>query len=70
MNERDITPENENELLMNTPERLSLEATMINQNFTQQILRSSKYRTKFDLPNPVSGITTLRHLACMHWFAH
>lgn len=38
--------------LMNTPERLSLEATMINQNFTQQILRSSKYRTKFDLPNP------------------
>lgn len=50
--ERDITPENENELLMNTPERLSLEATMINQNFTQQILRSSKYRQKFDLPNP------------------
>ncbi|KAL3789338.1 hypothetical protein HJC23_006492 [Cyclotella cryptica] len=52
VNERDITPENENELLMNTPERLSLEATMINQNFTQQILRSTKYRTKFDLPNP------------------
>eukprot|EP00956_Cyclotella_meneghiniana_P011461 scaffold16074_cov66-Cyclotella_meneghiniana.AAC.5 len=50
--DRDITPENENELLMNTPERLSLEATMINQNFTQQILRSSKYRQKFDLPNP------------------
>ena len=38
--------------LMNSPERLSLEATMINQNFTQQILRSSKYRTNFDLPNP------------------
>jgi translation initiation factor 3 subunit D len=38
--------------LVNSPERLSLEATMINQNFTQQILRSSKYRTKFDLPNP------------------
>lgn len=52
MQDRDITPENENELLMNTPERLSLEATMINQNFTQQILRSSKYRQKFDLPNP------------------
>eukprot|EP00585_Thalassiosira_rotula_P012216 CAMPEP_0196142116 /NCGR_PEP_ID=MMETSP0910-20130528/11047_1 /TAXON_ID=49265 /ORGANISM="Thalassiosira rotula, Strain GSO102" /LENGTH=662 /DNA_ID=CAMNT_0041403381 /DNA_START=34 /DNA_END=2022 /DNA_ORIENTATION=+ len=42
---------NEDEL-MNSPERLSLEATMINQNFTQQILRSSKYRTKFDYPNP------------------
>lgn len=38
--------------LMNSPERLSLEATMINQNFTQQILRSSKFRTQFDLPNP------------------
>ena len=25
---------------------------MINQNFTQQILRSSKYRQNFDLPNP------------------
>lgn len=37
---------------MNSPERLSLEGTMINQNFTQQILRSSKYRTKFDYPNP------------------
>jgi len=38
--------------LVNSPERLSLEATMINQNFTQQILRSSKYRTNFDNPNP------------------
>lgn len=40
------------EELVNTPERLSLEATMINQNFTQQVLRSSKYRTTFDYPNP------------------
>jgi translation initiation factor 3 subunit D len=46
---RDTTNEME---LMNSPERLSLEATMINQNFTQQILRSSKFRTNFDLPNP------------------
>jgi len=37
---------------INTPERLSLEATMINQNFTQQILRSQKHRSNFDLPNP------------------
>jgi translation initiation factor 3 subunit D len=36
---------------INTPERLSLEATMINQNFSQQILKSSK-RKQFDLPNP------------------
>lgn len=52
VNERDNINENDNEALMNTPERLSLEATMINQNFTQQILRSSKYRSKMDLPNP------------------
>ncbi len=45
--------DNSEEDQINTPERLSLEATMINQNFTQQILRSSsKYRTNFDLPNP------------------
>ena len=40
------------EELVNSPERLSLEATMINQNFTQQILRSAKFRTSFEHPNP------------------
>jgi translation initiation factor 3 subunit D len=44
--------DNNEEDQINTPERLSLEATMINQNFTQQILRSSKFRSSFDLPNP------------------
>ena len=29
-----------------------LEATMINQNFSQQILKSSKTRKSFNLPNP------------------
>lgn len=38
---------------MNAPERLSLEATTINQNFSQQILKSAKtFRKQFDLPNP------------------
>jgi len=41
---------------INTPERLSLEATMINQNFSQQILRTanagSESRKEFDIPNP------------------
>lgn len=49
------TPAKDNsneEELMNSPERLSLEATMINQNFTQQILRSAKFRQNFDYPNP------------------
>jgi len=45
--------DNSNEAeLMNSPERLSLEATMINQNFSQQILRNAKHRTTFDHPNP------------------
>jgi|AntRauTorckE5430_2_1112549.scaffolds.fasta_scaffold09797_2 translation initiation factor 3 subunit D len=39
---------------INTPERLSLEATMVNQNFSQQILHkgASSKRKEFDLPNP------------------
>lgn len=40
---------------INTPDRLSLEATMCNQNFSQQILKSSTTsanRKQFDLPNP------------------
>ena len=35
----------------NTPERLGLEATMVNQNFSQQILKKSG-RKNMDLPNP------------------
>jgi len=39
---------------INTPERLSLESTAINHNFSQQILKtaSASTRKKFDLPNP------------------
>jgi translation initiation factor 3 subunit D len=36
---------------MNTPERLGLEATMINQNFSQQIVKKTG-RQQMDLPNP------------------
>lgn len=36
---------------INTPERLSLEATMINQNFSQQIIKKSQ-RKEMDVPNP------------------
>lgn len=36
---------------INTPERLGLEATTINQNFSQQILRKTG-RKEMDLPNP------------------
>ncbi|KAJ1462201.1 eukaryotic translation initiation factor 3 subunit D [Pelagophyceae sp. CCMP2097] len=40
---------------INTPDKLSLEATMINQNFSQQILKpdtAEQPREKFALPNP------------------
>lgn len=37
---------------VNTPERLGLEATVINQNFSQQILKSKGGRKHMDLPNP------------------
>jgi translation initiation factor 3 subunit D len=42
----------DDETQINTPERLSLEATMINQNFSQQILRGGDARKSFDIPNP------------------
>lgn len=37
---------------INAPERLSLEATTINQNFSQQVLKNAKTRKHFDYPNP------------------
>ena len=40
---------------INTPEKLSIEATMINQNFSQQILRQDLPSKKMELPNPFGG---------------
>jgi translation initiation factor 3 subunit D len=37
---------------INTPEKLSIEATMINQNFSQQILKTDPAPEKMALPNP------------------
>eukprot|EP00629_Pelagomonadales_sp_RCC1024_P017180 CAMPEP_0119273930 /NCGR_PEP_ID=MMETSP1329-20130426/11153_1 /TAXON_ID=114041 /ORGANISM="Genus nov. species nov., Strain RCC1024" /LENGTH=567 /DNA_ID=CAMNT_0007274187 /DNA_START=134 /DNA_END=1834 /DNA_ORIENTATION=- len=37
---------------INTPEKLSIEATMINQNFSQQILKPGAVAEKMALPNP------------------
>jgi len=45
-------PPNGEDGSINCPERLGLEATMINQNFSQQILRKSGPRKEMDLPNP------------------
>ena len=45
-------PTNDDPDSINTPERLGLEATIIHQNFTQQILKNKSSRTSMDLPNP------------------
>jgi translation initiation factor 3 subunit D len=45
-------PPNGEDGSINSPERLGLEATMINQNFSQQILKKSGPRKEMDLPNP------------------
>ncbi len=37
---------------INNPDRLSLEATMVNQNFSQQILEDSTNRKTYEAPNP------------------
>jgi translation initiation factor 3 subunit D len=49
--ETSYTPPNPSDEGINSPERLGLEATMINQNFSQQILKKTG-RKEMDLPNP------------------
>ena len=46
-----LTPRKQDPDNINSPERLSLEATSINQNFSQQILKEGQ-RDTFDMPNP------------------
>lgn len=50
-------PNQEDPEHMNHPDRLSLEATMINQNLSQQVLKSGKgaFYKKFDDANPFAG---------------
>ncbi|OQS05630.1 eukaryotic translation initiation factor 3 [Thraustotheca clavata] len=57
VNETAIDPPNADDPdSINHPDRLSLEATLINQNFTQQVLRApSEFTKEFDHPNPFSG---------------
>lgn len=45
-------PTNDDPDSINTPERLGLEATIIHQNFSQQILKNKASRSSMDLPNP------------------
>ena len=54
MNETAIeTPNDQDpEKGINSATNLALEATFINQNFSQQVLRRSEEREKFEQPNP------------------
>ncbi|KAI9915517.1 hypothetical protein PsorP6_007281 [Peronosclerospora sorghi] len=51
------SPNQEDPDHMNHPDRLSLEATMINQNLSQQVLKSDAeaFYKKFDAPNPFAS---------------
>eukprot|EP00635_Sarcinochrysidales_sp_CCMP3193_P001166 CAMPEP_0118893834 /NCGR_PEP_ID=MMETSP1166-20130328/2885_1 /TAXON_ID=1104430 /ORGANISM="Chrysoreinhardia sp, Strain CCMP3193" /LENGTH=305 /DNA_ID=CAMNT_0006832693 /DNA_START=1 /DNA_END=914 /DNA_ORIENTATION=- len=51
----DPTSKDPKHLDINSPEKLSIEATMINQNFSQQVLRSDVPPEKMELPNPFGG---------------
>ncbi len=54
MNETAIeTPsDSDTEKSINSATNLALEATFINQNFSQQVLKRSDEREKFEQPNP------------------
>ena len=57
MNETAIETPNDSdtEKSINSATNLALEATFINQNFSQQVLKRSDEREKFDEPNPFVG---------------
>ncbi|XP_033102569.1 eukaryotic translation initiation factor 3 subunit D-like [Anneissia japonica] len=52
VNETALTPPQEEGMHTNAPRNLALEATFINHNFSQQCLKGSEKKFKFDKPNP------------------
>lgn len=54
VNETSVEPPQDDGNSLNSPRNLAIEATFINHNFSQQVLRagSSELRYKFDNPNP------------------
>ncbi|EAT38179.1 AAEL009902-PA [Aedes aegypti] len=57
VNETAIEPPNEDGNSLNSPRNLAIEATFINHNFSQQVLKSGEKepKYKFDQPNPFIG---------------
>ncbi len=52
VNETSVEPPQDDGNSLNSPRNLALEATFINHNFSQQVLKSNEPRYKFDEPNP------------------
>ncbi|XP_057323475.1 eukaryotic translation initiation factor 3 subunit D-like [Microplitis mediator] len=52
VNETSVEPPTDDGNSLNSPRNLALEATFINHNFSQQVLKSSEPRFKFDEGNP------------------
>lgn len=54
VNETSVEPPQDESTSLNSPQNLALEATFINHNFSQQVLRSGtgELRFKFPEPNP------------------
>ncbi|XP_075232247.1 eukaryotic translation initiation factor 3 subunit D-like [Lycorma delicatula] len=52
VNETSVEPPQDDSNSLNSPRNLALEATFINHNFSQQVLKPGEPRHKFDEPNP------------------
>lgn len=57
VNETSVEPPQDDETSVNSPRNLSIEATFINHNFSQQVLKNtpSEAKYKFEQPNPFIG---------------
>uniref|UniRef100_A0A0K8TD93 Eukaryotic translation initiation factor 3 subunit p66 n=1 Tax=Lygus hesperus TaxID=30085 RepID=A0A0K8TD93_LYGHE len=53
VNETSVDPPMDDSNSLNSPRNLALEATFINHNFSQQVLKTGEPRYKFDNPNPL-----------------
>lgn len=55
VNETSIEPPTEDGNSLNSPRNLAIEATFINHNFSQQVLKIGGEKYSFDEPNPFVG---------------
>jgi len=55
VNETSVEPPTDDGNSVNSPRNLAIEATFINHNFSQQVLKGASEKFKFDQPNPFVG---------------